>query len=216
MCCINAVLALERRPNNAYMHWPFRPAAALQLDILSFCASFKLDPEAFVYVAVCFVCTSPACVGVTNMILYFQGLQCQHRWMAVTKVRCLLDTWGRYCILFFHNFPLQRLQPRHCFLTHNFFTQPKTMKNVLLTFYCRTPPFSLSLFWVEIWGKWIGNATEDWALIRSHCLHQRLTHEQLVPSTMCSDQNCLPPATRFETIVQQKFQVSFISQTQGF
>lgn len=126
MCCINAVLALERRPNNAYMHWPFSPAAVLQLDILSFCASFKLDPEAFVYVAVCFVCTSPACVGVTNMILYFQGLQCQHRWMAVTKVRCLLDTSGRYCILFFHNFPLQRLQPRHCFLTPNFFTQPKT------------------------------------------------------------------------------------------
>lgn len=122
MCCINAVLALERRPNNAYMHWPFSPAAAPQLDILSFCASFKLplDPEAFVYAAVCFVCTSPACVGVTNMILYFQGLQCQHRWMAVTKVRCLLDTSGRYCILFFHNSPLQRLQPRPCFLTPNF------------------------------------------------------------------------------------------------
>lgn len=76
----------------------------------AFCAALKLplDPEAFVCVheAVCFVCTSPACVGVTNTIPYFQGLQRLRRRMVVTKARCLLNTSGRYCILFFyHNSP---------------------------------------------------------------------------------------------------------------
>lgn len=110
----------------------------------------------------------------------------------------LLHTSGWYCILFSHNSPRRTIATAAlCFVTGR-------LKPFPFTFPRRTPPFSLSLFGVDIRGEWFGEATSHCAffdredLIRLHPLRRpsALPLGQLAPSAVAWRSKLPPPPAK--------------------